>query len=668
MTRHAAAAAALASLLVATHSSAIGFDALGESSLSPAAAWTLSFEPGEVPEPDAGALSVEQSDSALHGLWLLRIEQYQGVNVPVTPPPGSKRHRVSVWARGDVLATIELGYTHERVDQLGVLYPTGRMTSDGWYELETRDFSIDAEIAKRVQIGLFSPSGAEIDAIELVPEGPAAPLTTCAGISDKSACGAGELCMWGVCRNVASRVPALPPPAWRGELVDYLSARLEYLYGPFKNRAADLPAARLELEAMRGATDAWSFWRRFRTAIHRLHDWHTTTSDLSAYVIDNPKPIGVCFIEGIADLSEQIAPSHAFHRAVLVSHVGSVNSFGLVPGDRLIAVDGKHPIDWARSLLGVDAGFWTASNPRTHAEDVSRLNRLIGQFATQISVLRCSPATAVCGPEPETISISDLQPSPPGTTSGIGCDNRPVLHVPGTPESHPQSGVFQGLVKESSPEEAIYGLSWSSLSVGGSGNVGLLLEQAVAEWRSKARGVILDHRTGYGGTNLGPPIIWNFVRTPTPLDVFEFRQHSRQQAPATLADGKQIFEAFAALGAVQKAGGPNPALDVPVALLVHLDGSASDWLALGVKGAPKAKLFGPYETAGAFSTLFSFGYWAGVGYSIAVGDTYHVSGETLNGQGVVPDVLVDHKQSDLLAGRDTIYDVALDWVRQELKP
>jgi hypothetical protein len=179
--------------------------------------------------------------------------------------------------------------------------------------------------------------------------------------------------------------------------------------------------------------------------------------------------------------------------------------------------------------------------------------------------------------------------------------------------------------------------------------------------------VILDHRTGYGGTNLGPPIIWSFVRPPTPLDVFDFRQHSEQKQP-TIAEGKLIFDQFAAIGAVEQAGGWDPALDVPVALLTHLDGSASDWLALGIKGAPNAKIFGPHETAGAFSTLFNFGYWFGVGYSIAVGDTYHVSGDTLNGQGVVPDVVVEQKQSDLLLGKDTVYDAAIDWVRQELKP
>ena len=40
----------------------------------------------------------------------------------------------------------------------------------------------------------------------------------------------------------------------------------------------------------------------------------------------------------------------------------------------------------------------------------------------------------------------------------------------------------------------------------------------------------------------------------------------------------------------------------------------------------------------------------------------------LIGRGVMPDYVVDQKQSDLLAGVDTIHEAALAWVRQELKP
>ena len=64
----------------------------------------------------------------------------------------------------------------------------------------------------------------------------------------------------------------------------------------------------------------------------------------------------------------------------------------------------------------------------------------------------------------------------------------------------------------------------------------------------------------------------------------------------------------------------------------------------------------------------SFGYWLGLNYVIATGDTVAYDGRTLNGTGITPDVVVLPKQSDLLVGKDTVYEAALAWVRQELAP
>lgn len=690
----------LAALSSATAAAAASFDPSGMLVLDSHAAWTLGFEPGdpglppagpvdagaadggdagaeggtEAGAPDAGPpLDIEKDGDAIEGKHLLRVAQYQGINIPVTLPADSHSYHVSLWARGEVIATVEAGYEKGRIDQFGQLFPTGRMTSDGWYELATDAFSFDASRAKVVQVGLFSPAaaGADVDAIEISVSGPPVAERSCAGVGDPLACGPDQECQWGLCRDMTAQVPPLPPVDYRDQLVSYLDARFHYLFGPFENRRRDLPNARAEIDAMRSATDAWSFWKHFKVAVHRLHDWHTQESDLAGYVIDSPKPIAVCFVEGKADASQSQAPSTPGYMDVLVSHVGDVNTFGLHTGDRLVSVDGQHPIEWARSLIGVDDGFWTASNHTTHAEDASRLRSLIARYADHIQVLRCDSSTGSCASKPETISISDLPPSPPGTSTGISCDNRPFAHVPGAPDNHSTHGTYSGLVTESNPTEAIYGLSWSSLYVTGTGqqgDVGPDLDAAISLWRQKARGVILDHRTGFGGTSLGPQKIWEFVRKPTPLDIFVFRDASAEQGPKDTSEGLALFNKLAKVGGTEYAGGPNPALDVPVALLTTLDGSASDWLPLGVKGAPEARIFAPYETAGGFSTRFQFAYWMGLGYSIAVGDTVSAQGQMLNGHGVEPDVQVAPLQSDLLAGRDTVYDAALAWVRSELKP
>ncbi|MCA9639790.1 MAG: hypothetical protein KC492_03820, partial [Myxococcales bacterium] len=427
----------------------------------------------------------------------------------------------------------------------------------------------------------------------------------------------------------------------------------------------DLPAALTEIEAMRAAPDALTFWTRYRSAIGRLHDWHTTSSGIDGFILDDPQPLSLCFIEGRADASDQVAPSSSEYLDVLVSHVGKGNTLGLHAGDRLVRVDGRHPIEWARSLINVDPGYWTASNHVTHAEHTARLRDLIAKFAHVIEVVRCSSSQGTCEPTIEAIDIDSLPPADIDANQDIGCDNRPIIHIPGAPTSHSRGATAQGIVLESNATEAIYGLLWSSLYVQGADGVGNLLNNAVADWKANAKGVILDHRTGFGGTSLGPAILWNLVRERTPLDVFLFRNQSAQPAVEP-SEGVTLFNQLLATGNMEYAGSSNARTDLPVALLTHLDGSASDWLPLGIKGAPKARIFAPYQTAGGFSTLFTFGYWLGLGYSIAIGDTLHFSGQMLNGHGVEPDVTVVQKQSDLLAGKDTVYDTALAWVRQEI--
>jgi hypothetical protein len=616
-------------------------DAQGELAFDPQAVWSESFESNS---------AASASETALHGKRVLPIPALRGIEIALPLPSTPASHSATLWARGEVFAMFELPASGDA----GIFYPTGRMTSDGWIELATTGLVLDRERAPGARLAIFSTASAELDAIELVPEGPAAPIRSCAGAGDKSACTPNELCSYGTCKNVASRVPPLPPAEIRDDLVEYLGGRLRHLFGPFEQRQRDLPAAELELDAMRGATGRVAFWRHWAAAVRRLHDWHTRT--LEPFEREDRRPLGACFIEGDADLTRQVA-SHPFYRDVLVSHVSSANPLGLRAGDRLLSVDGRHPIEWARSLIAIDSGYWTASDHESHAEIALRLPSLIGALADRLEVLRCNSES--CSSQPAWLSIAEVpfrDDAPP-----FECDNRPLLHVAGTPDWHPVGGVFSGRVIESDPDEAIYGLSWSSLGP----NASLQIEQAIASFRQRARGLILDHRIGLGGSTALAQQFWQLARSPQPLAAFQLRQHSAERAP-TADEGKSLFAELSAAGGVIVAGGPEPRLDLPVALLVHLDGSASDWLALGLKGAPNTRIFGPFPTAGAFSTWLSLVYWHGIGYSLAAGDTLLYTGEMLNGRGVRPDVVVLPLQSDLIAGRDTVYDAALGWVREEL--
>jgi C-terminal processing protease CtpA/Prc len=97
--------------------------------------------------------------------------------------------------------------------------------------------------------------------------------------------------------------------------------------------------------------------------------------------------------------------------------------------------------------------------------------------------------------------------------------------------------------------------------------------------------------------------------------------------------------------------------------MIARDGSASDWFPRGMtQGSPNIRLFGRH-TAGAFSSYFLFDYYSNFSWRFASGDLLNPDGSTNLGTGVQPDEEIVPLQSDLLAGVDTVYARALDWVR-----
>lgn len=637
----------------------------------PNAAVTLDFEgavPEGVPEPATDA-------AALHGTKILKLGAFQGFDFEVTLPKERRSYRATAWIRGhEAVVTVEISYS-DRTDDAAALYPTGRVTSDGWVEVASDGIRIDGPRATRITLGAFTGDGADLDAFELVPDGddstfPSIPNAPCDGVAGASACAADQVCVFSECRNVRGWVPPIPDE--RDHVADYLESRMTLLFGPFHERTHHLPNSLVAIDQMRSAADPWTYWNGFALAVRKLHDGHTTTGNITDSIFRNRRPLAVCFLEGDADLTQGTSPKHPDYLDVLVSHVHAENPLGLAPGDRLVEIDGQHPIAWARSLVELHWSLPPVSNPRTFAELASSLHRLIGRYASEIEIVRCDAAAGTCG-APEIVSITDLPFNPAGAPSlPITCDNRPKRHLAGAPEDHGNdapSGVYSGIVIESDATEKIYGLEWESLyTTNGTDGVGAPLKQAVSTWKTDgARGVILDHRTGVGGTILAPQILWAYAVPRRANDHYEDRQRGEDEQPDAAA-GKALFDAALAENDVNYAGSNSPETGVPVALLLTEDVSASDWLPLGMKGAPKVRLFGPFETNGGFSTRYAFGYWLGMSYVIAVGDTYLPDGTTTNGTGVAPDVIVMPKQSDLLAGKDTIHEAALAWVRSELAP
>ena len=666
--RSLAAAALLTIGGVASPARAGNFTDDGTFQFDPRAVTRLGFEEAEAEDAGSGPAAEEH---ALEGGHVINLPQFQGIDVPVTLPAVRATYRVSAWIRGaEVTVSFDLRYS-EHTDEVAALYPTGRITSDGWVEVANDHLRVDGARLKSANIGFFSADGAAVDAVEIVPDGdatsfPAVPNAPCHGATDASSCGVEQVCVWSSCRNVGGWVP--PIPVDRSDVTDYLENRLKFLFGPYLERTQDLPAVLVATDSMRHAADRYTFWNGFLTAVRKLHDGHTTTSGLADFVLQNPRPLSLCFLEGDADLTHASAPKDSEHLDVLVSHTGADHNLGLHAGDRLVRVDGQHPIAWSRSLIDVNWGQPGISNHTTFAELTSTLQRMISRYAETIEVIRCDPTTSICG-APETIVIGNLPEEAPGTPfDRVACDNRPVRHLASAPKDHSTGEtVYSGLVMEASPGEKIYGLEWESLyTSNGVDGVGADLHAAVTTWSADAKGVILDHRTGSGGTILAPEILWNFSVLSHPNDLYVDRTFADEEQP-TPAAAQALFQK-ALSGSVQYAGSASPRTDVPVALLLTEDVSASDWLPLGMKGSPSVKLFAPFQTNGGFSTRYSFGYWLGVGYVIAVGDDILPDGTTHNGRGVEPDVVVLPRQSDLLVGKDTVFEAALSWVRAWQKP
>jgi hypothetical protein len=628
---------------------------------APAECLGVAFERREQPDAIEGA-----------GVLHVNVQGFCSERILLDVPRVQGSYRASVWMRhGSIDAQLTAVYPPESgLELLTVkLAPSGRTTSDGWVELESNAFPIDGAAAQAVYLRVtdVDDQGSEIDGIELLPDGAYWSSNSCSGLGD-SACGDGEICVHQRCRLGRLYVPPLPSDLVRQAMVDVMQSKLRVFFGGRKTRLEDLPEALAILESIRWVDDAWAFWHGWARAVNRLHDWHTSLSGPIGGIGRN-KRLDACFIEGVADLTQASWPSDPRYRDLLVSHVGSGDAAGLTAGDRLVAVDGKHPIEWALGLRDAEWGLWLASDSTVYAEVAERMRSLITKYATSFTVLRC--AAGSCAVVPETIVVADL-PEPQGGRA-VRCDNRPFYHLQsGNPAADHDVGYqfFRGRIAGTSDQEAIYGFVWDTLAGGGDPNgwVNGNIQTAIDDFKANARGVILDHRAGSGGTLDGAELVTTLVRPPTtPLVFHSPMPVAGSLGPDTAAEGVELFKQFDSVSPM-RAGAADHDPDLPVALLLHRDGSASDFMPFAMKGAPKVRLFAPFPTAGAFSTFYYLQYWGGVALQLASGDSIASDGRALLGHGVEPDVVVQHTQSDLQAGRDALHEAALAWVRQELKP
>ena len=652
-----AIAAFLIAVLGVSRASAVTFDAQGVAHFDPKAVKVERFgatalQPG---------LVIREAPDALEGdTYAFVTETNQGVQFPIDLPTTDRSYRARFFVRkARVIADMRIQNAGaEGMPSFSVrFFPTGRVTSDGWYEVTTALFSFEGKRGASLTFTVIS-SGADVDAFELTTEGDFKAPVACEQAFDP-ACDTGDFCAAGWCRNGAANVPPLPTNQDRDFVVSYLEERFKIFFGGRYTRANRLPTAIATLESLRSAVDPWIFWNGFVTSLHQLHDWHSTLNGPGGVAGRGAFPI--CLVEGDADLSRALAPSDPRYADVIVSHVGPDQNSGFKPGDRIVAIDGKHPIPWAESLDAVDWGAWKADDPNVHAEAMERLRILIRRWAKTLTIIHCDPVARTCSP-PQDILTSKLPRQEPAIYPS--CDHRPHYHLKtGGPDevTHQVLDVYHGLLRDSLPGENLYGMIWDDVYLDGSGTNPYTA--SIEEFRANASGLILDHRTGNGGTAIAASYLTSLFRAPALLAASTGYDQTLGllDAPFSTFDGLRLFSVHSG-GDGYTVGSKTARTTLKTALLLARDGSASDWFPYGMSGAPSVRIFGR-RSAGAFSSYIQFDYFGDLNWRVASGDLIRADGTTHLGEGVPPDEDLLPKQSDLLVGRDTVYERALAWIR-----
>ena len=173
-------------------------------------------------------------------------------------------------------------------------------------------------------------------------------------------------------------------------------------------------------------------------------------------------------------------------------------------------------------------------------------------------------------------------------------------------------------------------------------------DQAVDAMRG-CEGVVIDLRGNPGGVaGMVMGIAGHFMKERTPLGVLKTRTGELRLVanPRTVNTAGQVVEPY----------------DGPVALLIDpLTVSTSEIFAAGLQSAGRARVFGQ-TSAGQALPAMAVRLPNGDVLMHVVADLTAPDGRRVEGQGVVPDVMVPLTRADLLAGRDAVLEAAVNWI------
>ena len=648
----------------------------------------------------AGPLVVETPD-ALEGSHVLALgEEVQGVQVSLESAGfEGRRVEIRLWylAQGRRVVVFAewpsgSGSYQQTVGRIE-MRDTGRATDDGWRELTSG--AVDFELAGALKMrellllsgmGPGAPDGVVwLDGISISDVGPAkVEATRCNLVNERATCGDG-VCHFGVCTDVAQVRGQLPPEVHRADYIARRMFEIETFDGVRRAHVGDTFRSR-----MMAALDAdpRDFWPLVSAAYESTNDGHAQPP----LAIPLPRqPLGVCLHLGDADLM----PGGGM-RPMVFTVDGRVDfARPLEPGDILVEVDGVPFAEWYEEARDRHLFYYTGDPDAEEIQLMPDVIRLAWETGAQMRFQRCEKETPCVAGELVTIEIDTYEMGGASMLEGRAplwsdqhriCDfrfDREVLIS--SEEDREGSPTAQDFVRHRDADGIRHVLFNGFPSGPERTEWRQAIEDAVGGGPER---IMIDERLGYGGATTQTQWLTGFlIERGRFLGSEEYPWLEQNLNGAVVAAFRQCETRSAGLPAGVRYCGGYPVRFLPgdenssgsssgsrLALLTGLDVSNNDVFTeyMSLRRGP-TRIFGPGPTWGAFGIQCPLPPYGGefVTPGFQCTDTWFVTdrnqaqSEFRSGRGVPPDEVVVQRQSDAVAGRDTLIETAREWLEAE---
>ncbi|MEM0993338.1 MAG: S41 family peptidase [Bacteroidota bacterium] len=186
------------------------------------------------------------------------------------------------------------------------------------------------------------------------------------------------------------------------------------------------------------------------------------------------------------------------------------------------------------------------------------------------------------------------------------------------------------------------------------GEAGNLLKKEMAalmDFFKDAKGLVIDLRNGFGGEDIAGKVMASYLTDERRLYMTTSIKNGPDEDDFTSPESWYL----------------EPMGDVPftkpIAVLTNrVTISARESFLLALKVLPQVTTVGD-TTKGAFANAINRDLPNGWGYAMSIGDWRAADGTSYEGLGIPPDILVENKTEEVLAGKDEALEAAIGWLR-----